>query len=168
MAWGNSHITKPLSIITKKQWLEKKEEFKKIKQELQNENRDIFVECLGQETEDINSLTPGTLIRLDNLPEKVDKFAIKTYISHFVEPAYVDLNSSKNICFVRFSHPLLAENFIKKIGNEENFRLNDKRIIAVKVNEIEEQEYFKMVELKKQQLKSRNKRKHKTEEKMEE
>lgn len=142
---NNSDEKVPLEILSKKEWLEKKQEFKKLKVELQKENIDIFSECLGQNHKDMSILAKGTVIRLLNLPENVNKNDIKIWVSHFVEPAYVDYNQMTNDCLIRFSHKILADSFVNKLTLDENFKFKNKQITAIKLNLKEEEEYFKRI-----------------------
>jgi len=135
-----------LVIFSKKHWLEKKEEFKKLKNEFQNENKDLFISCFKQINNDINQIKEGTLIILKNLPEKISKNEIKIWISHFVEPSYIDLNHHKNQCIVRFSHPIIADSFINLFKGLEEKNLKYPKIKVEKLEGEEEKQYVEKVE----------------------
>jgi RNA recognition motif-containing protein len=144
---GNKSGAQPLSIITKVDWLTKKAEFKLLKNELIKENKDIFAECIRQSPESINQLTQNTLVKISNLPVgKLDRYEIRTWISHFVEPAFVDYKPKDDTCFVRFSHPILAQSFLNKLQNEEDFNFKDRKPFAMLVLGEEQDNYFKLVE----------------------
>jgi len=163
MNLGNKKILREFVIISKKEWLEKKEEFKKIKQELQMENKDIFESCFKQSNDDITSIKKGTLIILKDLPEKINKNEIKIWVSNFIEPAYVDYNSHKRECVIRFSHGIFADSFLNKFNNDENEnerKLNDKIIQIEKMEGDEEEKYILKVEnlMKDFSIKKQNKK----------
>lgn len=160
LTWGGNESVKQLIILSKKDWTSKKEEFKKLKKELQNENMDIFAECLGQDAKTLNTLTKGTLVKLANLPDKIDKFDIKIWVSHFIEPAYVDYDN--NECIIRFSNPLLADSFTNKIETDEEFTFHDKKVLASKMEGDEEDSYFKKVEELKREFKKNSSKKKKS------
>jgi RNA recognition motif-containing protein len=146
----------PLEIIPKKEWLLKKEEFRKLKQELQKEDVDLFAECLGMNSKSITTPMKGTIVKLTNLPnDKIDKFDIKIWVSHFVEPAYVDYNKNTNQCIIRFTLPILADSFIKRISNDEEFKFNGMKVIASKIDGEEEDEYLKKIENLKNEFKNK-------------
>jgi RNA recognition motif-containing protein len=155
----------PLEIITKTKWLEKKKEFKLLKKELQNENKDIFAECLGQDSTQLtNEIPKGVLVKLADLPvdKKIDKSDIKIWVSHFVEPIYVDYNDKINPteCILRFSHPIIADSFINKVLNDESSGLfKNKKINIEKLTSQNEENYLMKVEqLKKDFQFKKNKR----------
>ena len=143
--WDNKYEMKPLKIITKKEWLEKKEEFKIIKKELQNENIDLFNQCLSMDNTKASNITKGTLIKLEGINENIDKKDIKIEISHFIEPSYVDLNSNKKECIIRFSHGILADSFFQKYSNEK-LTIKECQINVCKMEGNEEDEYIKKVQ----------------------
>ena len=161
--WDNKYEMKPLKIITKKEWLEKKEEFKIIKKELQNENIDLFNQCLSMDNTKASNITKGTLIKLEGINENIDKKDIKIEISHFIEPSYVDLNSNKKECIIRFSHGILADSFFQKYSNEK-LTIKECQINVCKMEGNEEDEYIKKVQTLKhnfsQKLKNKNYKKN--------
>ena len=131
-----------------------------MKSELQNENKDLFVSCFKQTNKDINQLKEGTLIILKNLPMKITKNEIKIWISHFVEPAYIDLNSNKNECIVRFLHPILADSFVNFFnGKEENICLKNQKIKVEKLGDEEEKLYIEKVKKLQEEFAKNNKKK---------
>ena len=142
MNLGNKKTLREFVILSKKEWLNKKEEFKKIKQELQIENKDIFESCFKQSNEDISSIRKGTLIILRDLPEKINKNDINIWVSHFIEPAYIDFNSHRRECIVRFSHAIFADSFLNKFHSENERKLNDKIIHIEKMEGEEEEKYI--------------------------
>ena len=146
MNWSNNTILREFAILSKREWLEKKEEFKKIKQELQTENKDLFQSCFKQSNEDINSIRKGTLIILKDLPEKINKNDIKIWVSHFIEPAYVDYNNHRKECIVRFSHAIFADSFLNKFNEENERKINDEIIQIEKMEGEEEEKYISKVE----------------------
>jgi len=149
----------PLSIISKVEWLNKKEEFKKLKNELIKDNKDLFASCLRHDSKSITSLTENTLVKLSDLPKtKIDKYDIKTWISHFVEPAYVDYKTNEDTCVVRFSHPFLAESFVNKLKNEEDFKFHGKKPVATLIQGEEEKEYFERVKILKDEFKKKKRK----------
>ena len=134
-------------------------EFKKLKNELIKDNKDLFASCLRQDSQSITSLTENTLVKLSDLPKtKIDKYDIKTWISHFVEPAYVDFKTYDDICIVRFSHPFLAESFVNKIKNEEEFKFHGKKPVATFIKGEEEKEYFDRVQKLKDEFKKKKRK----------
>jgi RNA recognition motif-containing protein len=137
LKWGTGHDIKALKIISKSSWLEMKEEFKKIKKELQEDNMDIFANCLFGSNK--SNLQKGCLIRLINVPKNKNKNDIKILVSHYIEPAYVDMDN--NDCIVRFTQPELADLFLNKFNKED--------IQAIKIIESEEDEYLQMIKNKK-------------------
>ena len=147
---SNSESLFPLKIMSKSEWLEQKKEFKKLKQELMRENKDIFTECFAQDSKQLTNLASGTLIKLENIPvsKKLDKNSIKAWVSHIIEPAYVDHDSNKPTeCIIRFSHKFMAEYFLNKMKNEDILFYDTK----IKVSPIigkEERNYFEMIESK--------------------
>jgi hypothetical protein len=150
---NNKYEIKTLSLMSKEDWVAKKEEYKKLKKELQMENKDMFASCLAQDNKTVSTLTPGTLVKLNNLPDSLlDKFAIKTWVSHVVEPAFVDLNKGKRECVLRFSFGLQAEIFCKKL---EDSGFNSFRISGVKMSGNEEEDYFRKVTELKNKLKEK-------------
>jgi RNA recognition motif-containing protein len=154
----------PLVIMSKNDWLSKKEEFKKLKQQLLNDNKELFAGCISQESSMINNLTPGTLVKLTNLPEekKISKNEIRLWVSNFVEPAYVDLDENRKDCIVRFSHKILAETFNQKIEKEEDFKFMGKKLTSSILVGDEESKYFEKVrKLKEEYGKKKNKIKSK-------
>lgn len=149
----------PLSIISKQAWLDKKEEFKQLKNELMNENKDLFVNCLRQDSESVTKLTENTLVNLSNLPtSKIDKYDIKTWISHFVEPAYVDYKKNDDNCIIRFSHQILAESFVNKLKNEEDFMFRGKKPTASFIKDEDEKSYFERVQKLKEEFRRKKKK----------
>ena len=110
----------PMIVMSKLNWTEKKEEFKLLKTELQREKKNAYLECSSQNSKNINNLTPGTLVRLTNLPEKINRNQIKIWASNFVEPAYVDYEGE--ICVLRFSEKDLALKFLEKINLEDGVK----------------------------------------------
>ena len=147
-------------IYTKKDWLGKKEEFKMLKLELQNENKDLFSSCFQQSNEDIINVKKGTFIILKNLPDKISRNEIKIWVSHFVEPAYVDLNLPKKECIVRFSHPIYADSFVNKFYNCKETKINNHKIDIVKLEGEDEEKYIKKVDQLKKDF-SQNKKNEK-------
>lgn len=146
-------------IFSKKHWLEKKEEYKKLKTDLQNENKDLFISCFKQNNKYINQIKEGTLIILKNLPLKITKNEIKIWISHFVEPAYIDFNSNRNECIVRFLHPILADSFINFFkGKEDEINIKNNKIKVEKLEGESERIYIEKVK-KLQEEFSKNKKK---------
>jgi RNA recognition motif-containing protein len=149
----NSSEVLPLEIMSKKVWLEKKAEFKKLKQELQYENADIFTSCLELDPNKCrNQLIRGTLIKFTGLPENISKVELKNWISHFAEPAYIDYNKYQRTCIIRFPHPLICDEFISKI-NFDNFPhlSSENKIHYEKMENEDEEKYFSKVnELKKE------------------
>jgi RNA recognition motif-containing protein len=143
--WDNKYEMRPLKIISKKEWLEKKEEFKKIKKELQNENIDLFSQCLALDNTKANLISKGTLIKLSNLPEDVEKNDVKIQIAHFIEPSYVDLNALKRECIVRFSHQILADSFLQKY-TKEKLIIRETEVGVSKLEDGEEDEYINKVQ----------------------
>lgn len=135
-----------LVIFSKKHWLEKKEEYKKLKNELQNENQDLFISCFKQSNSSVNQIKEGTLIFLKDLPEKITKNELKILISHFVEPSYIDLNHNKNECIVRFSHPILADSFINLFKGCEENNFKNQNIKVEKLEGEEEKQYIQKIE----------------------
>lgn len=157
---NNENGLQPLSIISKQEWLLKKEEFKNLKHELIKENKSLFAECLRQDSESISNLTENTLVKLTDFPtRKVDKYDIQTWISHFVEPAYVDYNKNEDFCIVRFSHPILAESFVNKIKNETEFSFHGKKPAATFIRGEEEKIYFEKVQKLKEEFRRKKKNK---------
>jgi hypothetical protein len=153
LSWHSKHELKGLVVISKEDWAIKKDEFKKLKKELQMENKELFVGCLSQDNSTVNTLTPGTLVRITNIPDSIlDKYAIKTWVSHYVEPAFVDLNKTKKECVLRFSYPIQAEVFLKKLDNPE---FNQYNIAGIKISNEEETEYFNKVNELKNKLKEK-------------
>ena len=139
--WGTNYNIKAINIISKNEWLCKKEEFKKLKKELQNDNTDLFAECLGQSSSSIKELKKGTLIKLFNIPKDKNTNDVKIWVSHIVEPAFVDLQNDQ--CIIRFSYPTLAEIFMNKLDGR---KIDDNCVTAVKLTGIEEEEYLKKIE----------------------
>jgi len=159
---NNTNGLQPLSIISKQEWLVKKEEFKKLKYELMKENKDLFVDCIRQDSESINTLTENTLVKLTDFQgKKVDKYGIQSWISHFVEPAYVDYDKNENFCVVRFAHPYLAQSFVNKVNNETNFYFNGKKPAASLIIGEEEKIYFEKVRKLKEEFQRKKKNKNK-------
>ena len=125
-----------------------------------NENKDLFAECFSQDTKSVNTLTPGTLVKLTNLPLiKFNKFDIKLWIANFVEPAYVDYMADKNMCIVRFCNKILAESFVNKSKNEEDFKFLDTKLDVTIMSGEEETEYFEKVQKMKDDLAKKKKSK---------
>ena len=106
----------PLKVMTKPQWLELKEEFKKIKKELvqhlQGNNQVESHNSKGPE------LHKGCLIRLKNLPEDIDKTVLRTTVAGYCTPKYVDYKKGSNECIIRFENSNLRDNFEEKYSNE--------------------------------------------------
>jgi hypothetical protein len=170
MNLGSKKILKEFVIISKKNWLLKKDEFKKIKLDLQIQNKDIFEKCFKKTNEDINIIKKGTLIILKDLPEKINKNDIKIWISHFIEPAYVDYNSNNKECIIRFSHPIFADYFLNTFNHQdkdyifdidyENSRkLNGKILYVEKMEGDDEDKYIKKVEKRKKEFSFKKKNK---------
>lgn len=109
------------------------------------ENQDLFISCFKQTNSDINILKEGTLIRVKNLPIKITKNEIKIWISHFVEPAYIDLNSEKKECIVRFSYPIFADGFINLFKEKDQIKLNEHLVELEKLEGEEEKRYIEKV-----------------------
>lgn len=143
LKWGTGHDLKALRIISKTEWLRMKEEFKKLKKELQQDNNDLFAECIPSNNNTAKNIQKGTLIRLMNIPKNKNKNDVKIFVSHIMEPAYVDL--TPNDCIIRFSQPSLADIFISKINN---CKFDDNKIHAVKLESTEEDEYIDKIKRK--------------------
>lgn len=160
--WGKSSSLKPLSIISKEKWLKKKEEFKLLKNELQQENKDIFSNCLAINNEDKSKLIPGSVVLVTNLPTNTNRSEIKTFISHFVEPVFVDYDSKKNQSFLRFANSQIANIFLSKAELLKKVKFNENIIEVRKLEANEENIYFSKVKDLQKQLKNKNKKyKHK-------
>ena len=125
----------PLEVMTKIQWLDLKEEFKKIKRELvqhlQGNNHD------EQSTKGNHSTGPelhkGCLVRLKNIPEDIDKTVLRTTVSSFTTPKYVDYKKGSNECIVRFENKSIRESFEKKFQNEGLVIQNKKVIFYIMI-----------------------------------
>jgi hypothetical protein len=153
--WKGKHEIRSLVVISKEDWVSKKAEFKDLKKQLQMENKDLFVGCIANTNETVSTLTSGTLVRISGVPDNMlDKYAIRTWVSHCSEPAFVDLNKGKKECVIRFSFPVQAETFIKKLENSE---FNKYKVTGVIVTGDEEEEYFRKVEELKNKLKDKKK-----------
>jgi RNA recognition motif-containing protein len=141
LKWGSGYDLKALRIISKTEWLRLKEEFKKLKKELQLDNTELFAECLPNTNNTI--LQKGTLIRLSNIPKNKNKNDVKIFVSHYIVPSYVDL--TPNDCIIRFSQPTLADLFLTKINNS---KFDDNIIQGVKIESPEEDEYLDKIRRK--------------------
>lgn len=144
MNWNNNQPLRELVIYSKKHWLKKKEEYKNLKNELQIENKDLFISCFKQTNDDINIIKEGTLVIIKNLSERITKNEIKIWVSHFVEPAYVDFNNSKKECIVRFSHSIFADSFINLFKNMKDTRINNHNNI-VKLEKLQGEDETKYI-----------------------
>lgn len=98
---------------------------------------------------------------LKDLPEKITKSDIKIWISHFVEPAYVDLNQAKHECIIRFAQPIFAESFVNKFFIENEKKINNHPIQIEILEGEEEDKYISKVEnLKKEFQDKKSKKKY--------
>jgi len=123
------------------------------------ENQDLFISCFKQTNSDINILREGTLIKIKNLPNKITKNEIKIWISHFVEPAYVDLNNEKKECIIRFSYPIFADSFINLFKEKDEIKLNEYIVQLEKLEGEEEKKYIEKVKGLQEQFEKNKKNK---------
>jgi RNA recognition motif-containing protein len=138
-----------LFIISKKDWEKKKEEFKQLKKELMRSNIPLFSDCFAQDNKDLKELQIGSLVKMMNLPEKVDFYDIKAWISNFVEPIFIDLYS-ENECILRFANSEMANHLIKKIEENREIKFKNKTAEFQIISGQEEKNYFAKINKKRQ------------------
>lgn len=126
----------PLKVMSKIQWLELKEEFKKIKKELvqhlQAQNPDNHHLKYNEQTDRSQELPKGCLVRIKNLPtENIDKQTISAAVSTFWTPKYVDYRKGFSECIIRFEDNEVADSFIKKY-RAEDLVIQNKKVSFIK------------------------------------
>jgi len=137
-----------LKVMSKAKWLEFKEEFKRIKNELvkhmtggHDNGNQVHSESYIEKDFDI---APGCIVKLHKLPLGIDKQTIKTAVSHFSSPKYVDYKKGSDTALVRFETSILAKSFIDKYMIK-SFELNHKKINMELLQGEEETEYLQKV-----------------------
>ena len=138
-----------LKIISKKEWLEQKKNFKEFKLSLQKINQKNFINCSdGNEyIENEEKLMKGTLLKLCFFDTKIKLKDIKILVNNFIKPIFIDYNNETGVAILRFASPLLANEFLK-VFNEKNklIELIDKESVTCeKVLGNEEDEYLEKV-----------------------
>ena len=116
-----------LKIHSKNEWLFLKKQFKEIKKELlQSVNKFETEKKDGENKLESNNfiekeinISPGTLIKIENLNENTNKQSLKISLKHFGNPIYLDLKKKLNNCIVRFNNCLECNEFYEKITKKE-------------------------------------------------
>ena len=152
-----------LKIISKKEWLEQKKNFKEYKLSLQKINQRNFINCLdGNEyIENKEKIMKGTLIKLSSFDKTFELKDIKILVSNFIKPIFIDYDIKTGIAILRFASPLLANEFLK-VFNEKNkiIELIDKETIKCeKIIGKEEEEYLEKVSKLMEDFKVKKKKK---------
>ncbi len=159
----------PFKVMLKPQWLEYKEEFKKIKRELVQHLQANAPQNSTSHTQ-APELEKGSLIKLKGFPESIDKTVIKAAIACICPPKYVDYRRGSNECIARFENKAAREIFLNKVkSSPEDFRINNKKVsfvfdiyltifqIEIEVVEGEEEEnYLKRVKHYQEHLRNKN------------
>ena len=117
--------------MPKTKWLELKEEFKKIKRELvqhlhgENEQNS----SVGSGAQRSTEISKGCLIKLKDLPSdgSLDKAIIRTSITSFCTPKYVDFRKGTNECIVRFETKQARDEFLSHY-KKEGFVIQNKKV----------------------------------------
>jgi len=124
----------PLKVMSKNKWLELKEEFKKIKNEL--------VKHLDPSISKEQII--GCLVQLKHLPADTDKVCIKAAVSNFTLPKYVDYKKGTSTAIIRFENPTIAKAFQDKYSLKD-FILNGKKIEMGSISGETETEYLEKI-----------------------
>ena len=152
-----------LKIISKKEWLEQKKNFKEYKLSLQKINQKNFINCSdGSEyIENKEKIMKGTLIKLYSFDETFKLKDIKILVSNFIKPIFIDYDIKTGIAILRFASPLLANEFLN-VFNEKNKLIELINKVTIKCEKIEgkeEEEYLEKVSKLMEDFKVKKKKK---------
>eukprot|EP01016_Furgasonia_blochmanni_P041565 TRINITY_DN5417_c0_g2_i1.p1 TRINITY_DN5417_c0_g2~~TRINITY_DN5417_c0_g2_i1.p1 ORF type:complete len:194 (-),score=61.68 TRINITY_DN5417_c0_g2_i1:130-651(-) len=143
-------------VMSKLKWLQYKEDFKKIKQELLNQMKQDESETKSryQGTEHGRDefipkefeLEPGCLVQLDGLSPASTRESIKAAVSHYYEPDYVDYKKSGTSAIVRFSNSTIAQGFIDKYTDIKELVIDGEKITLSKIKGETEEKYWAKIQ----------------------
>lgn len=138
----------PLRILTKKRWLEYKEDFKKLKKEyFSNSDAEEASENNGEAIKKVkpspetSSLSKACLLRLKNIDlKKISKKSVGLILRQIINPAYIDFSLNEGI-IIRFHKAQDRDFFISK--KEEFMQLIGKdEVIECQIVEGEEEDKY--------------------------
>ena len=150
----------PLSVFPKKEWLEKKEQFKKLKQQIQQLNQSKFEHFPSENSHNMKNVFECSLIKVNNIENDVKLEDIQIFTKNYISPVFIDYNNKKGEAFFRFTQKNSALKFIE-LFNEGNKKIKNQEIKLEIVTGEEEKEYYEKVQkLQKEfQIKKQNKKK---------
>lgn len=152
----------PLLVFPKKEWLEKKEKFKQLKQQIQKLNQSKFEHFYSDNNNNNNvkNIFDCSLIKVNNIENDVKLEDIQIFTKNYISPVFIDYDNRKGEAFFRFNHKNSAKQFIE-LFNDGNKKIKNQEIKLEIVTGEEEKEYYEKVQkLQKEfQIKKQNKKK---------
>jgi len=134
----------PLRVISKTEWLHLKEDFKQLKHSLLQKRPPVI---------DKTILSKGTLLTLSPVPPTILKEDIKIALLHFCEPSYVDLPPASQKAIIRLPSVEEKNRLMQSAKNTNGIVVKGCTLAVGSLSEMEETEYFKKIEQKRQRLK---------------
>ena len=148
----------PLNIITKKEWIQKKEKFKELKMKIQELNQKRFEEFNQSESKD-KDIYQCSLVRLTNIGSDVNLEDIQIFAKNYIEPLFIDYDKGRKTAILRFQYKTMGEKFVNLLM-EGNRRIKSEEVFVEKIEGEEEKKYIdKVKELKEKFQEKKKKRK---------
>lgn len=150
----------PLNIITKKEWIQKKEKFKEIKQKIQKLNQKQFEEFNHSDNNNNKEdLYQCSLVRLYNIRTDVNLEDIQIFAKNYIEPLFIDYDKGKKSAILRFQYKNMGDKFVNMLM-EGNKKIKSGDVMVEKIEGEEEKKYYdKVKELKEKFQEKKKKRK---------